>query len=448
MKLAALTLALAAPVLAQNGSVFYASQYAGADASVQTNHCIAAAAAAGGGTCDASIFTGVHLMSQQINVCPSDNNNNPIHLILPVAGTWEWGLTDGVSCGIKQCSGASISSPATLGSGGAHLVLKPSSPSTNMDSLYCTDPHAPGDGWGYYYASGFSAKNVDGNIGPRVMFVHGLIHIQKFYDQSTWRYIGAQNAYGDAWHIDSGCCGASFDHINASASQASGVPQATQGGIPLTIGTGTWIPSASIKSGSNVLTASQTNLTSAYIGMYINVLGGAGIPPGTTVTAVTPSTLTMSASASATATGLSLLLNASNGSGPGVAGVSFRDMSVNAPEIGLPHLLLMGAYSTTSLSFSNVYMENTGTDTTTPFIFLSPDMSGIWFSNVWARAKGNPATKYAIESHTTRPWGLLGLTTPAGINDFTNGTSHIIHPAGPAKIPQFLNIASWTNTAP
>jgi hypothetical protein len=414
-----------------------ADQFAGTDASQKINACIAAAIAGGGGTCDARALSGTQVMSQTINVGTSAGPNHGAILLLPASGIWEWGLTNGTSCGIEQFTGTSIVGLATAGWGGNSLLLEPQNTATNMDSLYCTDPNPLGGG-GYYRASGFFAQNIGLNQGT---FVHGLIHVRYFYDESTWSYIQAQNQYGDAWHIDNGCCGASFDHIAASASAANGVPSSSYGGVPLTVGMGTWIPSAATSVNSNVLTAAQTNLTSSLVGMYVT---GAGVPSGTTVTAVTSgSTLTMSANATATATGLTVTLNVSNGYGPGPSGISISDSSVNAPEIGLPHVQIFGGYSTANVTLKNLYMENAGTDVTTPFVYMAPDVSGIWFNGVWANANGNPATKYAIESHTVRPWGVFGLYTASGINDVGDGS--VIVPNGTSTLPQFQNIAQWSN---
>ncbi|HEY6445170.1 MAG TPA: hypothetical protein VIY53_01820 [Acidobacteriaceae bacterium] len=428
----------AGPVTATKlGAEFQADQFAGADASVKINACITAAIAGGGGTCDARALGGTQVMSQTINVGTSAGPNNGVVLLLPVAGVWEWGMTNGASCGIEQFSGTSIVGLATAGWGGNALLLEPASTATNMDSLYCTDPN-PSGGGGYYRASGFFAQNMGSVHG---VFTHGLIHVRAFYDESTWSYVQGQNQYGDGWHIDSGCCGASFDHIAASSSAANGVPSASYGGVPLTIGTGMWIPSAATTLNSNAVTTTQTNLTSGLVGMYV---AGVGVPSGTTVTAVTSgSTLTMSANATVTASGVAMTVNAGNGYGPGPSGISISDASINSPEIGLPHVQVFGGYSTANVTLKNLYMENPGTDATTPFVYIASDVAGIWFSGVWANANGNPATKYAIESHTVRPWGVFGLYTPAGINDVGDGS--VIVPNGTAALPQFQSIASWSN---
>ncbi|MGA9465109.1 MAG: hypothetical protein WBV28_20125 [Terracidiphilus sp.] len=430
--------AFAGPVTGmQLGAVYMADQFAGADASLKINACITVAIGAGGGTCDARALTGTQVMSQTINVGTSAGPNNGVILLLPASGVWEWGLTNGTSCGIEQFTGTSIVGLATAGWGGDGLLLEPLNTATNMDSLYCTDANPPGGG-GYYRASGFLAENLGSVHG---VFAHGLVHVRAFYDESTWSYIQAQNQYGDAWHIDSGCCGASFDHIAASSSAANGVPSASYGGVPLTVGTGAWIPSAATTLNSNVVTGTQTNFTSALVGMYI---AGAGVPGGTTVTAVSSgATLTMSANATATATGVPMTVNASNGYGPGPSGISISDSSINSPEIGLPHIQIFGGYSTANVTLKNLYMENSGTDTTTPFVYMAGDVSGVWFNGVWANASNNPTTKYAIESHTVRPWGVFGLYTPAGINDVGDGS--VIVPNGSAALPQFQNIGYWSN---
>ena len=67
-------------------SVYSADSFAGVDASVQINACIAAVIAAGGGTCDASMFVGTRSMSQEVSVgsTTSVTKHIGLTLLLPI----------------------------------------------------------------------------------------------------------------------------------------------------------------------------------------------------------------------------------------------------------------------------------------------------------------------------------------------------------------------------
>jgi hypothetical protein len=215
----------------KGSAVYSAASYAGADASVKINACIAAVISAGGGVCDASGLGGAQKMSQEIHLGSSASvaAQVGITLLLPDTATWSWHLTDSSSCGIYQYSSTSLLGHQPAG-GGNRMVLTASSGS-QMDSIYCTDASTGGN---YVRAEGFAVwNNQVGNT-----FANGVVHIRDVVDQSRFVGIFAENYYGDVWHVDSACCGATFDDIQGTSNGAEGLSNASDGGIPLTLGPG------------------------------------------------------------------------------------------------------------------------------------------------------------------------------------------------------------------
>jgi hypothetical protein len=210
-------------------SVYSANSFAGADASIQINACIAAVISAGGGTCDASMFIGTQSMSQQVNVGSANSvaEHIGLALLLPDTATWVWHLTDGVSCGIHQFSSTAVIGKQP-GAGGNRMVLTVNSGAT-MDSIYCTD----GAGYGSYVrAEGFAVWN--NQVG--CIFANGVVHVRGIADESSFTRIFAENYFGDVWHIESACCGARFEGIQGISNGA--MSNGASGGVPLTIGPG------------------------------------------------------------------------------------------------------------------------------------------------------------------------------------------------------------------
>jgi hypothetical protein len=212
--------------------VYYATNYSGADASIKINACIAAVISAGGGVCDASGLRGTQKMSQEIHLGNSASvaAHIGVTLLLPDTATWLWHLTDGSSCGIYQYSSTSLLGHQPAG-GGNRMVLAASSGS-QMDSIYCTD--APSTGANYVRAEGFAVwNNQSGST-----FANGVVHVRDAVDQSRFVGIFAQNYYGDVWHVESACCGATFDDIQGTSNGTQSLSNSSDGGIPLTLGPG------------------------------------------------------------------------------------------------------------------------------------------------------------------------------------------------------------------
>lgn len=203
---------------ATSGIFLDASQFAGADPSVQINACTAALFAAGGGVCDLRSFTGTYTMSQTIalgTATSAHTNHFDMTYLAPTNGTWKWGLTGGTACGILQYNGTAFIGSMPVGSGGNYFKLD-SVAGANMDALFCTDP-APAGGGSYVTASGFQLANSGAGT-----FANGLIHIQSLFDTSHFDYILANNPIGDGWHIEgAGYCSFTGDS-GGSATNGSG----------------------------------------------------------------------------------------------------------------------------------------------------------------------------------------------------------------------------------
>jgi hypothetical protein len=213
-----------------SNAILYAASFAGSDASVQINACIAAVIAAGGGTCDARTLGGIQMMSESIQVgnAASVAQRIGLTLLLPDTGVWMWNLTDGTSCGIDQFSGTSVVSQQPAG-GGDRMVLAARGGSS-MDSIYCTDGGA-GEAL-YVRAEGFAVWNNQSGSS----FANGVVHIRGVADQSSFTRIFAENYYGDVWHVDSACCGATFMEIQGTSNGTANFSNGGQGGVPLTLG--------------------------------------------------------------------------------------------------------------------------------------------------------------------------------------------------------------------
>jgi hypothetical protein len=211
--------------------VSYATQFPGADASIKINACITAVISSGGGVCDATGFVGPQQMSQEIDLGSrvSAASLIGVTLLLPDSAVWSWHLTDASSCGIRQYSSTSLLGHQP-GGGGNRTVLTANS-AAQMDSIYCTDNSPSGV---YARAEGFAVwNNQAGNI-----FANGVVHIRNVVDQSRFQNIFAENYYGDVWHVESACCGASFENIQGTSNGTDSLASLSGGGIPLTLGPG------------------------------------------------------------------------------------------------------------------------------------------------------------------------------------------------------------------
>jgi hypothetical protein len=211
-------------------STYYATKFSGSDASVKINACIAAVISKGGGVCDATGLGGNQNMSEEIRLGSraSVASRIGVALLLPETGTWYWHLDDRSSCGIYQYSSTSLLGHQP-GGGGNRMVLTASSGS-QMDSIYCTD--ASPSGANYVQAEGFAvSNNQPGNI-----FANGVVHIRDVVDQSRFVNIFAENYYGDVWHVESACCGTSFENIQGTSNGTQSLSNGSPGGIPLTLG--------------------------------------------------------------------------------------------------------------------------------------------------------------------------------------------------------------------
>lgn len=213
-------------------SVYYAAAFPGSDASLKINACITAAISAGGGVCDATGLGGTQRMSQEIKLGNSVSvaSRIGVTLLLPDTAVWTWHVNDSSKCGIHQYSSTALLGHQP-GGGGNRMILTASSGS-QMDSIYCTD--APSSGANYVRAEGFAVWNNQ----PGNTFTNGVVHIRDVVDDSRFVDIFAENYYGDVWHIDSACCGITFENIQGTSNGTPALSYMSGGGIPLTLGPG------------------------------------------------------------------------------------------------------------------------------------------------------------------------------------------------------------------
>jgi hypothetical protein len=396
------------------GAMYQADQFSGADAGAQINACVTAVIAAGGGTCDARALGGARVIGEEIDLgteTQAASGTVSVALLLPVAALWEFNITNGTSCGIKQFSNNSLVGESTTG-GAIRMILAPYNSSTNMDSLYCTDPSPTGAGGGNYVrALGFAAFASYGGTATGT-FANGAVHVQKMFDESSFSYImaggSAASPYG--WQIDDTCCGDSFDHVQGL----------------MRIGKEDIVTGASTTAGSTTVTYSGTTAKtpSALVGEAIysfdnqNPATGANaanetIPSGATVTAATSTTLTLSSAAVNTTSGNIFEIDPGSSRG-GATTSTFSDITANDPPAGMPNVLIGGA--STNLDFTNLYMEqDSDPDNSTPMVYVGWKTSGVFLHGTNCADNGE-TTKPCVYG-TSPSWGYDTLTGHGGIVD-------------------------------
>jgi len=102
------------------------------------------------------------------------------------------------------------------------MVLAASSGS-QMDAIYCIDNAATGAN--YVRAEGFAVWSNQ----PGSTFANGVVHIRAAVDQSRFVGIFAENYYGDVWHVESACCGATFDEIQGTSNGTANLANGSDG---------------------------------------------------------------------------------------------------------------------------------------------------------------------------------------------------------------------------
>lgn len=400
---------LSSAAIYPNYAVVYAANQTGADASIKINACITKVIAAGGGTCDARGLGGSQAMSQELEVGTVASNLAAIGVtvLFPVNATWTWsGITDGVSCGVRQFGRTQII--GTTNGGGASTMNLTAANGSSMDSLYCVDPTTTGI---YVRAEGF--RTVTGSAST-AKFVWGHMHIRNVDDQSFYKLIQTSNQTGDGWSIENACCGTTFDQIQADAGTSGG------GGYPMKIGGGTVLFNAVVTSGQATVTVPYANLTAQYLGQTVTATN---IPGGTTVLSIQSATsFTMSANATGSATETVRLV--STIANDGAISISIRDATLNSPGIGFPNLMIAGNSNTGPAFFYNLYEESNSTlDSVTPMNYIDVGTSGVSVFGGNMTCCSNPTGKYAFENHSANPFSVFSLQANTGINDVANGTT-------------------------
>ena len=396
----------------QIGAVYQADQFPGSDAGAQINACVAAAIAAGGGTCDARALGGTQVINEEINLgseTQAASGTLSVTLLLPAAALWEFNITDGTSCGIKQFSNDNLAGESSTG-GAVRMILAPYNSSTNMDSLYCTDP-SPTTGGNYVHARGFAAFASYGGTGTGT-FANGAVHVQHMFDESSFSYImaGGSSTTPYGWQIDDTCCGDSFDHVQGL----------------MRIGKEDIVTGVSTTAGSATVTYSGTTAKtpSALVGKSVysfdnqNPATGANaanetIPSGATVTAATSTTLTMSQAAVNTTSGNILEIDPGSSRG-GATTTTFSDITANDPLSGMPNVLIGGG--STNLDFTDLYMEqDSDPDNATPMVYVGSKTTGVFLHG--ANCADNGETTKPCVYGASQSWGYDALAGHGGIID-------------------------------
>lgn len=225
------------PLVNTNGGTTYAtsqvyidaSQFTGADPSIQVNACLAAAIAAHA-TCDARALVSpanasfphspqYQITSQQITV--GNANNDPVTLILPSFFYWAGGMTDGTSCTLKQYPNTQIIGPGTMN---GETAIFGAGPSSNLGYVYCASGVANDS---YIYDFGFSVFNQNSStlfVGHATANNVGSLIAGPFYDETTWDHVNWNDALDTYVQEQYGlCCAAKFES-NAWNGEYASIP--------------------------------------------------------------------------------------------------------------------------------------------------------------------------------------------------------------------------------
>lgn len=204
-------------------STRFANQYAGVDASVKANACIADVVASGGGTCDLSALAGDQLnLSEKLNIGVDNMGPNVwVTVVLPAYGNWTWSsITDGTNCLVTQYDHTSLIGSNTGQGIQFEFVADRGS---NVASVYCTQDASEADR-SYLRAEGFMARARAGSVVTRA-----VAEFRRTFDNSVFRSISVITEVpgSKAIWVWGTCCGTSFYNISANAKSV---------GIPFTIG--------------------------------------------------------------------------------------------------------------------------------------------------------------------------------------------------------------------
>jgi hypothetical protein len=165
----------------------------------------------GGGIIDARSCGPSETISQQMNL-GEQTGTKAVALLLPSAAGWNVSITDGVSCAIKAWHRGVLEGPSN--SGTSAMVIQPSSSSTNVKALYCTDTAFSGGM--YARASGFQLYNNSGATVPKAMDVENVD------DGSSFERIVVANYNNVGLFVQNACCSASFDHVTLNGNYGAG----------------------------------------------------------------------------------------------------------------------------------------------------------------------------------------------------------------------------------
>ena len=208
---------------------------------------------------------------------------------------------------------------------------------------------------------------------------NGAVHINGAEDESYIGYIYSANPTGDVWHVDSVCCGTSFDHVQ-------GISTFSGGGVPLTLGTSYILRNATWSTSSTTVTASYGSLTLAQVGsaVYVETGSGTGIYDDL-ITAVTPPTsFTLASAPTASGSGILRIY----GTDSNFLSVSINDSTFNVLGTGLSNQVI--GQNAQGVIEKNVYMEigSTVDPSNSPLVFIDQGSNDNFFYGLMAEDNG------------------------------------------------------------
>lgn len=193
-------------------TIFFADQYAGADASIKINAAITAAIAAGGGTVDARGLGGAQTISAQINV--GNAGFVPVAVLLPAAGTWTCTIADGTSSAIKLFDKSTFRGYGPGGTNG--LIIRAASTANIASVLSIDQSNAPA---GVYVDFGGFI------LGAQAGATIGIAYLEcsNLDDCSTISNILVSMLTSGVGIWEHGmCCAASFTNVTVNANNTTG----------------------------------------------------------------------------------------------------------------------------------------------------------------------------------------------------------------------------------
>lgn len=254
----------------------FADQYAGADASVKVNACMADVISAGGGVCDARGLGGTQTMTQPIAV--GNTSGVTATLLVPNVGSWKWTTNIGAVCAVTLYNKSSIIGSGASGEGAAFSFQGLTGFSGN--SVFCTG-HASGIASdSYYRGEGFNVVLNGGTATVATTALQYGADSTRFQSINTAIYGGSTTPEGLL--VDHMCCGASLLNVgvDAGTTASTGIHGAVfgTGNVDLTVVGGSFVHAG--PGANDLLLQAGGNASVNFFGPYIEQASNAdGVTP-------------------------------------------------------------------------------------------------------------------------------------------------------------------------